>query len=86
MGENSPNLVTLDWSETIFKWISDLKILRFSHRNLRTRTSTLAQVVQIFGGKEHLVKKSADLHPRQGNLLQRSNFSAAYKTSLNFTK
>jgi hypothetical protein len=26
------------------------------HRNLRSRTSMLAQVLQIFGGKEHLVK------------------------------
>jgi hypothetical protein len=31
-------------------------------------------------------KKSADLHPRQGNLLQRNNISAVYKTSLHFTK
>jgi hypothetical protein len=46
----------------------------------------LAQVLQIFLGKEHLVKKLADLHPRQGNLLQRNNFSAVYKTSLHFTK
>jgi hypothetical protein len=37
-------------------------------------------------GKEHLVKKSADLHPRQGNLLQRNNSSVFYKTSLHFTK
>jgi hypothetical protein len=38
--------------------------------------------LQIFLGKEHLVKKLADLHPRQDNLLQRNNFSAVYKTSL----
>jgi hypothetical protein len=30
----------------------------------------LAQALQIFLGKEHLVKKMADLHPRQGNLPQ----------------
>jgi hypothetical protein len=42
----------------------------------------LAQVLQIFWGKEQLVKM-ADLHPRQGNLLQRDNFLAVYKT---FTK
>jgi hypothetical protein len=32
-------------------------------------------------GKRTPCKKSADLHPRQGNLLQRNNFSVAYKTS-----
>jgi hypothetical protein len=37
-------------------------------------------------GKRTPCKKLADLLPRQGNLLQRSNFSAAYKTSLHFTK
>jgi hypothetical protein len=42
----------------------------------------LAQVLQIFLGKEHLGKKMADLHPRQGNLLQRQ----VYKASLHFTK
>jgi hypothetical protein len=31
-------------------------------------------------------KKMADLHPRQGNLLQRNNFSAVCKTSLHFAK
>jgi hypothetical protein len=46
----------------------------------------LAQVLQIFWGKEHLVKKSADLHPRQGNSLQRNYFSAVYTTSLHFSK
>jgi hypothetical protein len=33
---------------------------RYCRRNLRPRTSMLAQVLQIFFGKEHLVKKSAD--------------------------
>jgi hypothetical protein len=28
----------------------------------------LALALQIFFGKEHLVKKSVDLHPRQGNI------------------
>jgi hypothetical protein len=31
-------------------------------------------------------KKSADLHPRQGNLLQRNIFTGLNKTSLNSTK
>jgi hypothetical protein len=35
----------------------------------------LAQALEIFMGKEHLAKKSADFHPRQGNLLQRKNFA-----------
>jgi hypothetical protein len=39
----------------------------------------------IFGEKP-LYKKLADLHPRQGNSLQRNNFSKVYKTSLHFTK
>jgi hypothetical protein len=34
----------------------------------------LAQVLQIFFGKEHLVKKLADLPNRLGNLLQRNIF------------
>jgi hypothetical protein len=42
----------------------------------------LAQVLQIFGGKEHLVKKLDDLHPRQRNLFHRNNFSAYYKPLL----
>jgi hypothetical protein len=47
----------------------------------------LAQVfrAQVFGERTPC-KKLADLHPRQGNLLQRKNFSAAYKISLHFTK
>jgi hypothetical protein len=48
-----------------------------SHRNLRTK-----QNMYLFWhwscknilGKEHLARKPADLHPGQGNLLQRSNF------------
>jgi hypothetical protein len=49
-------------------------------------TSMLAQALQIFLGKEHIVKKSADLHPRLGNLLQRNKFYAVYKTSLYYAK
>jgi hypothetical protein len=33
-----------------------------------------------------LVKKSADLHPRQGNLLHWKIFTGLNKTSLHFTK
>jgi hypothetical protein len=39
----------------------------------------------IFGEKTPC-KKLADLHPRQGNSLQRYHFSVVCKTSLNFTK
>jgi hypothetical protein len=35
---------------------ADTKKNRPRHRNLRTRTSMLAQVLQKFLGKEHLVK------------------------------
>jgi hypothetical protein len=44
-----------------------------------------AMVLQNFWGKKPW-KKLADLHPRQSNLFQRSNFSGVYKTSLHFTK
>jgi hypothetical protein len=44
------------------------------HRNLKTRTITLAQVMQIFFGERTPCKRLADLHPRQGNLLQREQF------------
>jgi hypothetical protein len=37
-------------------------------------------------GEKNTMKKSADLHPRQGTFLQRNNFSAVNKTSLHFTK
>jgi hypothetical protein len=45
----------------------------------------LGQVPAKNGGK-HIIRKSADFHPRQGNLLQRNNLSGAFKTSLHFTK
>jgi hypothetical protein len=41
---------------------------------------------QYFLGKEHLVKKMADIRPRQSNLLQRNNFSGVNKVSLHFTR
>jgi hypothetical protein len=73
------------WSCQWFRlWTRTPRTLK--HRNLRSRTSMLAHVLQIFLGKEHLVKKLANHHPRQGNLLQRNNFSAVYKTYLHFTK
>jgi hypothetical protein len=47
-------------------------------------------IIAHFACKKVLVKntleKLADLHPRQGNLLQRNNFSGDCKTSLHFTK
>jgi hypothetical protein len=60
------------------KW----RFLWMGHRKLRTRTSMFAKVLQIFWGRTSC-KKSADL---QGNLLQKNNFSAAYKTSFQYTK
>jgi hypothetical protein len=41
--------------------------------------------INVFGERTPL-KKLADLHPRQGNLLQRNKFLGVYKTSLHFTK
>jgi hypothetical protein len=57
------------------------------HRNLRSTKNKyvgtgLANILE----ERTPCKKSADLHPTQGNLLQRNNFSAVYKTSLHFTK
>jgi hypothetical protein len=57
---------------------------RLPHRNLRTRTSMLALVLQIFLGKEHLVKNQ--LISTLAKVLQRNKFSGVYKTSLQFTK
>jgi hypothetical protein len=45
------------------------------HGNLRTRTRMLAQVLKRFFGERTPCKKLADLHLRQGNLLQRNKFS-----------
>jgi hypothetical protein len=42
----------------------------------------ISLVLQIFSGKELLVKKLADLRPRQGNLLRRNHFSGVYKPLL----
>jgi hypothetical protein len=41
------------------------------HRNLSTRTTIFALVQQAYLAKKPC-KKSADLHPRQGNILQRN--------------
>jgi hypothetical protein len=56
------------------------------HRNLRSRTSMLAQVLQTFWAKKKPCKKAADLHPRQGNLLHWNVFTWLNKTSLHYTK
>jgi hypothetical protein len=54
-------------------------VLSYTHRNLRSRTSMLAQVLQIYLGKEHLCKKSADLHPRQGKFTAKEHFYRAQR-------
>jgi hypothetical protein len=41
-----------------------------------------ALVQKTFLAEKNLCKKSADLHPRQGNLLQRNSFTGLTKTSL----
>jgi hypothetical protein len=41
---------------------------------------------QTFLAKKLVHKKSADLHPRKGNLLQRNIFTGLNKTSLHRTK
>jgi hypothetical protein len=37
-------------------------------------------VLRYVFGKKRLEKKSADLQPKQGNLLHRNNFTRVYKT------
>jgi hypothetical protein len=54
-----------------------IRCIMYNHRNLRSRTSMLAQALQIFWGKETPCKKLADLHPRQGNLLEKEHFYRA---------
>jgi hypothetical protein len=66
---------TTTWKLT-FVWQSSC----WEHRNLRTRMSMFALVQQTFWAKK-TCKKSADLHPRQGNLLQRNIFTGPNKTS-----
>jgi hypothetical protein len=61
------------------------KLLTETHRNLKYRTSMLAQVLQKFWAKKPC-KKSADLHPRQGNLLHWNIFTGLNETSLYYTK
>jgi hypothetical protein len=57
-----------------------------THGNLRNKTSMFANgPVNIFGERTPR-KILADLHPREGNLLQRNIFTGVYKTSLHFTK
>jgi hypothetical protein len=56
-----------------------------NHRNLCTRRSMFALVQKTFWRKKPC-KKSADLHPRQGNLLQRNIFTGLNQTSLYNTK
>jgi hypothetical protein len=59
--------------------------MRCYRRNLSTRMSMFALVLQKCWAKKHLVK-SADLHPRQGNLPRSNIFTGANKTSVRNTK
>jgi hypothetical protein len=61
------------------KFVSNL--IRLTHRNLSTRTSKFALVQQTFLAKK-TCKNSADLHPIQGNLLQRNIFPGLNKLPL----
>jgi hypothetical protein len=64
-----------------------LMLACFGHRNLRTRTSMLAQVLQIFLGKNTLKKNwLISTLDKAIYILQRNIFSAVFKTSLHFTK
>jgi hypothetical protein len=56
-----------------------------NHRNLGTRMRMFELLLQTFWAKKPC-KKSADLHPRQGNLLYWNIFKGLNKTSLHFTK
>jgi hypothetical protein len=60
--------------------------LHKNHRNLSTRTCMFELLLQTFWAKKKTCKKSADLHPRQGNLLQWNIFTGLNKTYLHFTK
>jgi hypothetical protein len=55
-------------------------------RNLSTRTRMFEMLLQTFWAKKTPCKKSADLHPRQGNLLHWNIVTGLSKTSLHFTK
>jgi hypothetical protein len=61
-------------------------LCRATHRNLSTRTCMFELLLQTFWAKKKSCKKSADLHPRQGNLLLWNIFTGLNKTSLHFTK
>jgi hypothetical protein len=54
------------------------------YRNLITRKRIFELLLQTFWAKKP-GKKSADLHPRQGNLLHWNIFTGLNKTSLHFT-
>jgi hypothetical protein len=54
--------------------------------NIDPRTSRFALVRKTFLGEKKPYKKSADLHPRQGDFLQRNIFTGLNKTSLYNTK
>jgi hypothetical protein len=53
-----------------------------THRNLSTRTHIFELLLQTFWAKKNPCKKSADLHPRQGNLLHWNIFTGLNETSL----
>jgi hypothetical protein len=59
------NLSTKLWHEVLR---NSVELFCFGHRNLSARTRMFALVLQTFWGKKPC-KKSAYLHPRQGNLL-----------------
>jgi hypothetical protein len=63
------------WSLPYIQSPENISLKGARHRNLITRTSMPAHVLQIFLGKEHLVKNwlICTLH-RQGTLLQRNKF------------
>jgi hypothetical protein len=74
--------LTPDNMKLLSAWVSSrINRREENHRNLRTRTSMLAQALQFFWERTP-GKKVADLHPRQGNILQRNNFSGVYETFL----
>jgi hypothetical protein len=56
------------------------------HRNLSTRTRIFELPLQKFWAKKNPCKKSADLHPRQGNLQQWNIFTGLNQTSHYYTK
>jgi hypothetical protein len=62
---------------------------RIQQRSLWNKHVTVIDVLvswfcRTFFGKIHLVKKSADLQPKQSNSLRRNTFTGAYMTSLRY--